>query len=244
MIVLVHEFGHFLAFLWRGYDSISIRINPFMGTTSCAQEILGEDAVFIVLGGTVFNLTIAAICWFILHTTRSPYWIPLKLYSATSYLIEGMVILVGLFFQETVTDFSWLIELGWSPILVGLLGFIFIIIGGLLTYKIWIVSGINQKTSRRLILFLNGPFSVYCLVGLLIGQVILPIELSFFKKFMALSLVFHCLYMGLRIYFAPTLLPRIRNMMAMDIPAPTKNASRFSLILGSVAWVLSFMVLN
>ncbi len=39
LIILVHEVGHFLAFHWQGYDAVSIRINPFMGTTFCKQDI-------------------------------------------------------------------------------------------------------------------------------------------------------------------------------------------------------------
>ena len=114
-----------------------------------------------------------------------------------------MVILAGLFFKETVTDFSWLISFGWSPILVGLIGFIFINIGGLLTYKVWIMSGIKQKTSRKLIFFLNGPFVVYCLLGFLFGQIMVPIDWIFIKRFLGVALILHWLYIGLRIYFAP-----------------------------------------
>lgn len=244
LIVMVHEIGHFLAFHWCGYDAVSIRINPFMGTTSCKQDIQTEDAVFIVLGGTIFNLSLAAISAITLRWSKSSYWMPVKMYSAMAFLIEGMVIVTGMFFDEVVTDFAWLINFGWTPIFVGFIGIIFIIIGGYLKYEIWILTGIHQKSPPKLIFLLNSPYFLYCAFGVLLGQVILPIEMSFFKKFMAVGMVLHWLYLGIRIYLTPVIMPRIWMRMTEDIYKVTVNSSRFSMILGCASWVLSFLVLN
>jgi len=244
LIVLVHEMGHYLAFLWRGYELISIRINPLMGSTSCPHEVQLEDAVFIALGGTIFNLSSASIFAIILRASKSPYWMPLKMFAATAFLIEGMVIIAGLFFQETVTDFAWLINLGWAPIFVGFLGVIFLIVGGLMTYKVWVLLGIDLKRSRRLIFLLNGTFILYVFSGYLICQMLLSSEMDFIKKFLALAMVLHLLYLGVRILLTPLILPRIQERMTGDFPKITKRCSRFSMILGSASWVLSFLILN
>ena len=69
LIVLIHETGHYLAFRWRGYDA-SVRINPFMGTTSSQQDVQTKDLTYIVLGGPVFDLFIAATVTILLRSTR------------------------------------------------------------------------------------------------------------------------------------------------------------------------------
>ena len=106
LIVLIHETGHYLAFLWRGYDA-SVRINPFMGTTSCQQEVQTQDLTYIFLGGPVFDLLIAAAVVILLRFARNTNWILLKIYAAMAFLVEGMVLINGLFFDEVVTDFSF-----------------------------------------------------------------------------------------------------------------------------------------
>jgi hypothetical protein len=242
--VLVHETGHFLAFHWRGYEAVSIRINPFMGTTTCKQDVQEGDFIFIVLGGSIFNLSIAVISAFILRFAKSPYWIPVKMYAAMAFLIEGMVLIAGLFFQETITDFSWLISLGLPPIFVGSLGVFLIGIGGLLSYEIWILVGINSESSRKLLLLLNSSFFLYGLLGVSMGIAILPIEANFIRKFLAVGMILHWLYLGIRIILAPVILPGIQKRMRGDIPEVTINTSKFNLMLGCASWVLSFLVLN
>jgi hypothetical protein len=244
LIILIHEVGHFLALRWRGYDSISIRINPFMGTTSCQQDIQERDFIFIVLGGPIFDLSIATLLAIALRFTKSPNWIPVKMYSAMAFLIEGMVIIAGLFFQETITDFAWLISLGLTPIFVGCLGIFLIGFGGLLSYEIWILVGITPESSRKQLILLNGPFFLYGLLGVSMGMAILPIEANFVRKFLAVGMVLHWLYLGIRIILASSIVPRIRERMPGDIPKVAINTSKFSLILGCASWVLSFLVLN
>ena len=244
LIVLVHETGHFLAFKMRGYEAVSIRINPFMGVTSCPQNVRSEDYLYIILGGTIFNLSIAIISAIALRFAKSPNWIFVKMYSAMAFLIEGMVIIAGLFFQETITDFAWLIKLGWSPVWVGFLGIALIVFGGYLSYEIWISLGMSLKNSRKQILLINIPFFVYELLGFVMGLAILPIEMSFFRKFLAVGMVLHWLYLGLRIMLVPVLMPRIQKHMRMDTPKVTIGLSWLSLFLGCASWVLSFLVLN
>jgi len=241
LVILIHEIGHFLAYKMQGYDAVSIRINPFMGVTSCQQNVRKEDFIFIILGGPVFNLTLATISAIALRFTKNPNWILVKMYSVMAFLIEGMVIIVGLFFRETITDFSWLMELGLSPLIIGYLGVYFIVIGGYLSYEIWISLGIN---SPKQILLINLPFLVYWLLGFAAALVLLPIEISFFRKFMATILVLQWLYLGLRIMLAPILIPRIQKLIELDIPKATTGLSKLSMFLGCASWVLSFLVLN
>jgi len=241
LVILVHEIGHFLAYKMLGYDAVSIRINPFMGTTSCQQHVREQDFFYIILGGTFVNLSIATISAIAISFAKNPCWIMVKMYSAMAFLIEGMVIIAGLFFQETITDFSWLMELGWSPTVIGFLGISFIAIGGYLSYEIWISLGI---CSRKQILLLNIPLLIYWLLGLAIGVAILPIEISFFRKFLAAILVLQWLYLVLRIILAPILVPRIQKRMCVDTQKVTIGFCKLSLLLGCASWALSLIVLN
>lgn len=243
-LILIHELGHYIAFRWQGYDAVRISITPFFGTTSSSQEIQTGDAIFIILGGTVFNLTVASLLAIILHRIKSPYFIPLKMYPIMTFLIEGMVILGGLFFDETITDFAMLIELGWSPIWVGMLGLMLIIVGGYLSYELWALQGIHQGCSRKKLLLLNSQYTLYWLAGYLVSQMLLPVELRSVKEFLAICMILHWIYLGIRILIAPSILSRFMKKEMGPIPKISLQSSMFSLILGSASWFLSFLVLN
>lgn len=244
LLIYIHEAGHYLAYRWRGYEQVHIRINPFAGATTYSQEVEEADAVFIILGGTVFNLSVAAFTAFALRSTRNPYWLPLQMYPPTAFLIEGVVILAGLFFQERVTDFAMLVEFGGSPVLVGLLGTVFTGLGGWLTYRVWKLVGVDAQTPYRLLILLNLPFMLYCLLGSLIGYALLQYEMAFLKKFLTATMLLQWLYVGVRIYLTRLILPRIKSKWGRDPLSLTKAASGYNLLLGTASWVLSFLVLN
>ena len=244
LIILIHELGHFLAFRWKGYQEVSIRITPFFGMTTTRQDFQIEDAVFIILGGTVFNLSMASVLATILRKVKSPYWAPLKIYSSMAFLIEGMVIIAGLFFDQTITDFAMLNEIGWSQIWIGLLGTIFILIGGYLSYKIWILYGIHRENSIKKLLWMNSQYVIYFLAGFLISQSLLPEELSSIKELLAICMVLHWLFLAIRILLAPRILSRLEMGKIRPVPEITHYSSTFNLILGVVSWAASFLVLN
>jgi hypothetical protein len=238
--ILVHELGHFFAFQLQGYELINIRINPFMGTTSTSQNISPNDFKFIVLGGTIFDLSVAILTAAMLRFTKSPNWLPARMYPATAFLTEGMVIIAGLFFEETITDFAWLISLGWHPIIVGILGTLFITAGGYLTYEIWILIGIDLKNPRMKLWILNIPYLLYGLAGFLIGQAI-TIDLDFFKRFLATCAVLQWLFLVIRIMLYPTFAPIIQKRTINTKPRITLGSSLFSLVLGCVLWVVNLL---
>jgi len=243
MIVLIHETGHYLAFRWRGYDA-TIRINPFMGVTSSQQNVQTQDFPYIVLGGPVFDLIIASFFAVLLRAKRNPYWIPMKMYAATAFLIEGMVLITGLFFQETVTDFSWLISKGLSPIFVGGLGIFLILIAGLLTYSVWEMIGVTATTNRWKVLLLNSSLFLYVLTGFMIGRAIALIAPSFVLRFLLIAMLFHWGYLALRVVLNPLIMSLIQRHQAEPPALVSAKLSRLSMALGGVSWVLSFLVLN
>ena len=243
LIVLIHETGHYLAFRWRGYEA-SVRINPFMGTTSCQQEIQPQDLIYIVLGGPVFDLSLAAAVAILLLFARNTNWILLKMYAAMAFLIEGMVLITGLFFDEVVTDFSWLISFGLHPVLVAALGILLIMIGGFLNYEVWNLVGITSETSRMQIFLLNSPFLLYSLVGFAMGFAILPSELKFFRYFLGLAVLLHSLYLALRVAINPFIMPLFQRRKLDKYLPITANLGKFSMVLGCTSWIVSFLVLN
>lgn len=238
--MLVHELGHFLAFKLRGYEFITIRINPFMGNTSTSQNIFPNDFEFIVLGGTIFDLSVATLTAAMLRFTKSPNWLPARMYPATAFLTEGMVIIAGLFFEETITDFAWLISLGWHPIIVGIFGTLFIIAGGYLTYEIWILIGIDLKSHRKQLLILNIPYLLYSLAGFLIGQA-MSIDLDFFKRFLTACAVLQWLFLGIRIMLYPNFTPFIQKRTIKTKPRIALGSSIFSILLGCALWIVSLL---
>lgn len=244
LLILVHEVGHYIAYVWKGYEDASIRITPFFGMTSTNQTIQPEDFVFIVLGGTVFNLTLAFLVAMLCRSSKSAYAIPLRMYAVMAFLVEGVVILAGLFFEPTITDFSWLISFGWSLVWVAVLGLVFILIGGYLNYEIWILLGFHQNASFISLLILNSPFLLYFLAGYLISQGLLPEGMEAVKSLMLICLIMHWVYLVIRILFAPVVFRFLLRKGTIFHPKITKQASTFSILLGCVSWVFSFMVLN
>ena len=155
--------------------------------------------------------------------------------------MEGIVIIGGLFFDEIVTDFAILMEVGWSAIWVSLLGFILILVGGCLSYEIWILHGIHRDSSRKFLFLFNSQYFMYPLVGVLICQILLPIELRSVKEFLAICMVLHWIYLGIRIYLAPRILPVLTNNSAQYTNISIQS-SIFSLFLGCGSWVFSFFI--
>lgn len=243
LVVLLHETGHYLAYRWRGYTA-SVRINPFMGVTSTQQTIHPEDFVYIILGGTIFDLTLASIAAILLRYAKNINWILLKMYAAMAFLIEGMVLIAGLFFEQTVTDFSWLISLGVHPVFVGILGVLLIVIGGVLNYGVWRSVGITPESPRWQILLLNTSFLVYVLAGFAIGMVILPIEIQFLRRFLFVAMLLHWSCLGLRVMLNPYIMPRLQRSMQAGHLQLTGNSGMFSMALGCASWVISLLILN
>ncbi len=254
LLILVHEVGHYLAYIWKGghylayiwkgYEDASIRITPFFGMTSTSQDILPEDFAFIVLGGTLLNLTLAILVAVIKGSNKSHYALPLRMYPVMVFLVEGVVILAGLFFDQTITDFSWLVELGLSQVWVGVIGLVFILIGGYLSYEIWILLGFHQYHPVIALVIVNIPYMLYFLAGYLIRQRLLSAGMEAVKSILLICMVLQLVYMAIRILLAPVLynfLLRKRMVYQQQI---TKWASLFSLFLGCVAVMMSFIVLN
>ena len=243
LIVLIHETGHYLAFRWHGYDA-SVRINPFMGKTSCQQEVQSQDLIYIFFSGPVFQLLIAAAVAILLRFARNTNWILLKMYAAMAFLVEGMVLINGLFFDEVVTDFSWLIYFGLHPMLVAALGILLIMIGGFLNYEVWNLVGITSETPRMQIFLLNSPFLIYGLVGFVMGFAILPIELKFFGYFLGLAVLLHSIYLALRVALNPFIMPLFQRRKRDESLPITAKIGKFSMVLGCTSWIVSFLVLN
>lgn len=244
LLVFVHELGHFLAFRWKGYEEVIIRITPFFGTTTSSQNIQMGDAEFIILGGTLFNLLVASLLAIILRRIKTPFLIPLKMYPIMAFLIEGMVILGGLFFDQTITDFAMLLEIGWSRILIGILGLTIIFVGGYLSYEMWILLGFTRESPRKKLFWINSQYALYFLAGYLISQMILPIELRSVRELLAICMVLHWLYLGIRILFAPVILAVFELNKVEQFPKISLHSGVFSIILGFSSWVASILVLN
>ena len=244
LLILVHEVGHYLAYVWKGYEDASIRITPFFGMTSTTQVILPEDFAFIALGGTLLNLTLAILVVVITRSIKSSYTLPFRMYPVMVFLIEGVVILAGLFFDQTITDFSWLVELGLSQVWVAVIGLVFILIGGYLSYEIWILLGFHQYHPVIALVIVNIPYVLYFLVGYLIGQRLLPDGMEAIKSILFICMVLQLVCLTIRILLAPVifdLLLRKRTTYQQQI---TKWASIFNISLGCVAMMMSFLVLN
>lgn len=203
MVITVHECGHALMLKIYGYGGITIRINPFMGVTSTTSIVHPSHILGVVLGGPVLDLICATLVSKILVNTRLPGWLILKTYGVQAFVIEGIVIVGGLFFSETLTDFSFLQLYGWPDFVIALIGVGIISVGMWLTYRLWGEFGFTDQSSRgRLVLF-NSVLLVYHGLSFTVSNALIPESEAMIRRFMGIIFIVQFVYLGIRIALAP-----------------------------------------
>lgn len=237
-IILVHEFGHYLAFRLRGYEMVTIRFNPFMGATSSPQEIQPEDMAWIVLGGTIFNLSVAGIAAQRASKTGGILRGLLRMYAAHAFLIEGTVVLAGFFVEETVTDFSWLMVLGVPPVLVACLGAGFVAVAGALLIRLWGDFGGHTRVRQAL---LSATVVLYLLVGAVMASAIGSITPSFIRQFMVIENILLTGFLAGLIVLIPLVRSRMEDRPVEQKQPYSLRTGIFWILTGMAAWVLSLL---
>ncbi len=166
------------------------------------------------------------------------------MYPAMAFLVKGVVIVAGLFFEPTITDFSWLIELGWSRVWVAMLELVFLLIGGYLSYEIWIMHGFHQNASVISLLILNSPYLLYFSAGYLISQGLLPEGMELVKSLLLICMFIHWIYLVIRILHTPVVFDILLQRKKEIHPGIPMQATLFSFVLGCASWIFSFLILN
>ena len=88
--VLVHESGHAISALIKGYSIERIQANPFFGFTYNADPIADEDLLFILLAGPVFSIIVNTVITIVVVFFRNQYMLPLLMTSGVAYMSEAL----------------------------------------------------------------------------------------------------------------------------------------------------------
>ena len=244
LLIPIHEFGHAIAYAIKGYENITISINPFMGITSTSETIQMEDAFLIAAGGTIFDILIAILIAGIFWKFSSPYLLPLKMYPVMAFLIEGVVILAGFFFSDSYTDFAILIDLGFPVFVVGIISAV-LILGGLFgMYQIWGLLGIQREDSFLKVLLVNIVYPLYfgvayVVMGVLIGSFVGDIQIL-----MLISLVIHIGLLLLLTSLHKVILPKFVKILPKNIKSPDVKVTLYCILMGVAFVALSLIFFN
>ncbi len=173
LFLLLHEAGHALALIVKGYPGVSIEVNPFYGMTYSGAPIQPQDEIFVSLAAPIFSLATISILTLILWFFRSQYLLPILLTAGYVYLLEALVGF-GVFFKplfDNPNDWGSLLESGFNPILLGFIFTLMILISFILNWLVWPLLNISPNDSFWRIILIHLTYIVYTILILLVSAV-------------------------------------------------------------------------
>jgi hypothetical protein len=192
LTIAFHELGHGLAVLIDGGQIQEYYLNPFSWSWNLGKNV--NNPIFTAWGGVTFGLIIPLIPIIFLKKTRS--WLvktTIIITAGCAFLINGIYLLIGIFLK--IGDGGELLQYGTPPVLIGLLGFLYLTISFIIW--IWVQPWLDLKKDssfiRRLYIFLGGlgPYMILILIyNYLFNKTQLTIWASFAIVGVILSILF------------------------------------------------------
>ena len=158
--VTLHEFGHAIAYILLGLSDFRINVHPFNHSYTRYTGNVPIDyvkyGVFTGSMGPLFNVTCATIITILVLRNRKPSLLPFALTGAVAYLQEGVSVFIGIIDLPLLTDWGKVIIYGnVSPVIVAIIGAIFITIGCILMFLLLPLVNVTPDDSfmRKLAIF-------------------------------------------------------------------------------------------
>ncbi len=174
LFVLIHEAGHAIAALAKGYSIVRIQANPFFGFTWNGEPIADEDLLFILLAGPAFSIIVTTVITIIVMFFRNQYLLPLLMTSGIAYMSEALNGF-GVFFTyafDVQSDYKPLLEMGVHPSILVIVFTLMIVISFFLLWMTWPLLNISKEDKFFRIVLIHSAFILHTLI-LLIGSAIL-----------------------------------------------------------------------
>lgn len=170
--LLFHETGHALAYLIVGVSDIEIHVHPF-ALSYCSHGFRPTEVLpFTGSMGPLFHILCATIVTLSLWRIRNPKLLPLLIWAGTAYIAEGVAILLDIMDLPILTDWGKVIIIGGvSPILMGIIGITFIIIGSIFMLLILPLANISVRDSYLKRFLITTSISLYFLLSVIYSSI-------------------------------------------------------------------------
>lgn len=230
--------------LFLGVDGIKIKFNPFMGSTNYNGEISDTNLTIILFSGSIFNIGVASILFFISILIKSKNTLPLKFISFVAYFIEGGVALTTLTTSAIVTDWAGLMYFGLPPIIVLLVGILFISISASILFNIWANIDITYRSSFLKIITINMIFFIHNLFSFIIAITLMNTENSDIGQMLLNEFYLNVIIFIILIIIYKYIIPYLIKDMAIKENELTNNVVYLSLLSGFVMFLISLISSN
>ena len=167
VVSLIHEFGHILAMMSVGINQYTLVINPFTESSATPWVSLpAESLLFISASGMIFQTIVFSILGLVLWRSRSVLMFPLMMCVPMSMINVGSYLLMGAIVEGS--DVVLMAEAGIPPIVIQLIGLIFLSLGIWTFTRLLPVAGFRKTDSTvkifASILLGTGTYSLAMLV--------------------------------------------------------------------------------
>ena len=166
--LIFHETGHALAYTIIGVTDIQIHVHPF-ALSHCSSGYRPPELLpFTGSMGPLFNIICATIVSLSLWRIRNPKLLPLLMWAGTAYIVEGVAIFIDIVDLPVLTDWGKVIIIGGvSPILMAIIGIVFLIIGSTFMLLLMPLENISHRDPFRKRYLIPLSISVYFLLSVI-----------------------------------------------------------------------------
>ena len=243
--VTVHEIGHAIAYSIVKLPDIKIIVHPFdLSHTTTSLDKVPFGRPFIDYMGPLFNLLCATVITLILWRKRSPFLVPLLMWPANAFLQEGVAVFIGIaeYFGGSYDDWGMVMRAGIPPIVVAIIGILFIVIGIAFLNMLMPLMNISPTDPfwKRLMINLGGIMP-YFILSVLYVSLFGPAWLVETRLIALVSAIF------LVLLFTVTyklLYPFLDRLSHTDIIEVKWSAARLALGLGATIVIIEILFLN
>lgn len=166
--LIFHETGHALAYTIVGVSDIEIHVHPF-ALSHCSHGFRPTEVLpFTGSMGPLFNILCATIVSLSLWRLRNPKLLPLLMWAGTAYIAEGVAMFIDIAELPLLTDWGKVMIIGGvSPVIIGIMGIVFIIIGSIFMLLLLPLENISVRDSFCKRYLITTSISVYFLLSVI-----------------------------------------------------------------------------
>jgi hypothetical protein len=222
--LVIHELGHGIVGMIKGYAFVGIFANPFLGAH--AEIIPGTASLEGAISGEVFLLLVSSIIAIMLRKRQSSSNLPLLMIFPTALIFQGIENTIAL--ADPMSDFNYVMNItGLSVAVFYAIGIIFICLGILVFTSLFPLLGLGLEDRRS---FIVVPFglSLYNVLVVIFAYVFAPASIARGYMFLVigaslgviLAVVYTTLYPRFYHWLLPYLHTERANLAWKDLRMP------------------------
>lgn len=170
-----HETGHAIALSIVGASNIRIYVHPFALSHCDGGPVIPELMPFTGAMGPLFNVLCSSIVTLSVWHKRNPKLLPLLMCAGTALMAEGVAVFISLIELPLLTDWGQVIILGGvHPIIIGIIGITFIIIGSIFLLLLLPLENITSQDSIWKLITISLGFSLYFVTSVIYVSIFDP----------------------------------------------------------------------